>query len=130
MLEGRLYPLLAVGDVGRPALVLGQPHALVQDHLEVKPVVAELGHEDGLDKVGQAVLLEQRRRHLAPGFRPALPAHHVVDPVVEHGDRVLQRGRGAPDSGRPGLLARPNLVVEGDDLLFVQVFSFHAASQL
>src|SRR5438876_11130722 len=62
VLERSLDALLAVGHVGRPRLVLGQPHALVQDDLEVEPVIAELGHENGLDQVGQAVLLEQGGR--------------------------------------------------------------------
>src|SRR5207247_9219692 len=74
--------------------------------------------------------LEQGGSHFATRFGPALPAHHVVDPVVEDGDRVLQRSGRAPDPGRPSLLAGSNLVVEGDDLLFVQVFSFHGALQL
>ncbi len=125
MLKCGFDTLLAVRHLRRPCLVLGQPHALVEHDLEVEPVIAELGHENGLHKVGQAVLFEQGGGHLAAGVGPALPAHDVVNPVVEDGDRVLQGRRRAPDPGGPGLLACPNLVVEGDDLLFVQVFGFH-----
>ncbi len=130
MLERGFDPLLAVGYIRRPAFVFGEPHALVEHNLEVEPVIAELGHENRLDEVGQAMLFEQRWGDLATGVWPALPAHNVVDPVVEHRDRVLQRGGGAPDPCGPGPLARAHLVVQGDDLLFVEVFSFHGAIQL
>jgi hypothetical protein len=130
VLERRLDPLLAVGHVGRPGLVLRQPHALVQDDLEIEPVVAELGDEHALDQVGQAVLLEHCRRHLAARLGPALPAHYVVDPVVEDRDRVLQGRRRRPYASRPRPLPGPHLVVEGDDLLFVEVFGFHCALPL
>ncbi len=127
MLERGLDALLAIRKVRRPALVLRQPHALVEHDLEVQPVIAELRDEHALDQVGEAVLLQQGRGDLAAGVGPALPAHHVVDPVVEHRDRVLKGGGGGPDAGRPGLLAGPNLVVEGDHGLFVEIFSFHGA---
>src|SRR5260370_40940880 len=92
-----------------------------------QPVVAELGDENALDQVGQPVLFQQRRGDLASGLGPALPPHDVVDPVVEHRDGVLKRGGGAPDSCPPGLLARPDLVVEGDDRLSAACFTFPRA---
>ncbi len=125
VLESGLDSLLPVRQVGGPALILRQPHALVEHDLEVEPVVAELRHEDALHQVGQAVLLQQRRRHLAAGVRPALPTHDVVDPVVEDRDRVLERRGRAPDVSRPRPLARADLVVEGDNLFFVEVLGFH-----
>src|SRR5712664_678044 len=119
MFERGLNSLLAVRDVRLPRLVFGEPHALVEHDLEVEPVIAELRDEHALDQVGQAMLFQQRRSHLPARVGPTLPAHDVVNPVVEDRDRVLEGCRRGPDAGRPGPLARPDLVVEGDNLLFV-----------
>ena len=125
VLEGFLDPLLPVGQVGGPGVVLGQAHGLVQDDLEVQPVVAELRNEHALHDVRQPVLLEQGRRDPRASLGPALPAHDVVHPVVEDGDRVLERGRGRPDAGGPGAASSPHLVVQGDHLLVVEILGVH-----
>ena len=92
MLESGLDALLPVDQVDRPVDVLAQPHALVEHDLEVEPVLPELGDQHVLDDVGQPVLLEEDRVDARARLGPALPAHDVVDPVVEDRHRVLEGG--------------------------------------